>query len=154
MTSKCSTISRFPRRKSGTGKSLSSEVSVGHWPDLELAARAALRDARDLVAEEILVDEEAANSGHPTREEMKHRLLGRTVGERQSPDCGPGRGAAARPSRACSGPTGMRSSCGLAVDALALRAGMVIPGFPRCLPREPPRMPGQMYRTFAPGCLP
>src|SRR3989441_9088747 len=83
MTSKCSTISRFPRRKSGTGKSISSEVSVGHWPDLELAARAALRDARDLVAEEILVDEEAANSGHPSREEMTRRLLGRTVGEGQ-----------------------------------------------------------------------
>src|SRR3989441_11626608 len=83
MTSKCSTISRFPRRKSGTGKSLSSEMSVGHRPNLELAARSALRDTRGLLTEEILVDEETADSGHPSCEEMTDRLLGRTVGEGQ-----------------------------------------------------------------------
>src|SRR5437016_12572820 len=83
MTSKCSTISRFPRRKSGTGKSLSSEMSVGHRPNLELAARSALRDTRGLLTEEILVDKETADSGHPSCEEMTDRLLGRTVGEGQ-----------------------------------------------------------------------
>src|SRR3989442_12236835 len=83
MTSKCSTISRFPRRKSGTSKRLSSEMSVGHRPDLELAARAALRDTDGLLAEEILIDEETADSGHPSREEMTHRLRGRTVAEGQ-----------------------------------------------------------------------
>src|SRR3989475_13230239 len=83
MTSKCSTISRFPGRKSGTSKRLSSEMSVGHRPDLELAARVALRDTDGLLAEEILIDEETADSGHPSREEMTHRLRGRTVGEGQ-----------------------------------------------------------------------
>src|SRR2546425_3192048 len=83
VTSKCSTISRFPRRKSGPSKRLSSEMSVGHRPDLELAARTALRDTRGLLTEEILIDEETADSRHPSREEMTHRLLGRTVGEGQ-----------------------------------------------------------------------
>ena len=55
---------------------------------------------------------------------------------RKIPDFGSGRRAAARRSRASSEPTEMRSSCGLAVDALALRAVMAIPGFPRGVRRE------------------
>src|SRR2546422_10704219 len=83
MTSKCSTISRFPGRKSGTSKRLSSEMSVGHRPDLELAARVALRATRGLLAQEIPVDEETAASRHPPREEIKQRLLGPTGAEGQ-----------------------------------------------------------------------
>src|SRR3989441_6170587 len=256
MTSKCSTISRFQRRKSGTGKSLSSEMSVGHRPNLELAARAALRDARGLLTEEILVDEETADSGHPSREEMTHRLLGRTVGEGQrtvepgdrelarirleadalsaspSEECGSidhalgdlqgerlgnpiregrvefqarGRAPLARqvndalrrpahcllellldaddefradeearlvgepqdprfwirhkgPREKVSGPfrtdrNEIQLRLGGRGFGVASRHGD--PRFPReDAPREPPRMPGQMYRTFAPGCLP
>src|SRR5438445_2791889 len=81
MTSKCSTISRFPRRKSGTGKSLSSEMSVGHRPNLELAARSALRDTRGLLTGGILVNKERPDSGHPSCEERPDRLPGGPEGE-------------------------------------------------------------------------
>src|SRR6058998_2484778 len=64
-----------PLRKSGTGKRLSAGSRHRHRLQLELAPLVALRGARELFAEKLLPDEEAADPGHPTGEEVAHRLL-------------------------------------------------------------------------------